>query len=61
MFVALTELRKKNYYTHCTTKKHAKFYFCMKKPHKIFFAQKKQRKILLARDLSIRQLPALGC
>jgi len=33
----------------------------MKKPHKIFFAQKKQRKILLARGLSIRQLPALGC
>jgi len=31
---------KKNYYTHCTTQKHAKFYFGMKKPHKIFFAQK---------------------
>jgi len=61
IFVALTELRKKNYYTHCTTKKHAKFYFRMKKPHKIFFAQKKQRKILLACGLSIRQLPALVC
>jgi len=33
----------------------------MKTQHKIFFAQKKQRKILLARGLSIRQLPALGC
>jgi len=33
----------------------------MKKPHKIFFAQKKQRKILFARELSIRQLSALGC
>ena len=61
IFVALTELRKKNYYTHCTIKKHAKFYFRMKKPHKIFFTQKKQRKILLAHGLSIRQLPALGC
>ena len=26
VFVALTELRKKNYYTHFTTKKHAKFF-----------------------------------
>ena len=47
IFVALTELQKKNYYTHCTTKKHAKFYFRMKKPHKIFFAQKQQRKIFI--------------
>jgi len=61
IFVALTELRKKNYYTHCTTKKHEKFYFRTKKPHKIFFAPKKQRKILLACGLRIRQLPALRC
>jgi len=33
---------KKTYYTHCTTKKHAKFYFRMKKPQKLFFAQKKK-------------------
>jgi len=31
---------EKNYYTHCTTKKHAKFFFQMKKPHKIFFHKK---------------------
>jgi len=41
IFVALTELRKKNSYTHCTTKKHEKIYVRMKNPHKIFFAQKK--------------------
>jgi len=61
IFVALTELRKKCYYTHCTTKKHANFIFAWKSHNKIFFAQNKQRKILLARRLSIRQLPALGC
>ena len=61
IFLALTELRKKNYYTHCSTKKYEKIHVRMKKPHKIFFAQKKQRKILLACGLSIRQLPALGC
>ena len=62
IFVALSDwTSKKNYYTHCTTKKHAKFYFRMKKPYKIFFAQKIQRKILLACGLSIRQLSALGC
>ena len=60
IFVALTELRKKNYSTHCTTKKHAKFYFCIIKPQN-FVCIKKQRKILLARGLSIRQLPARGC
>jgi len=38
---------EKNYYTHCTTKKHEKFYFRMKKPHKIFFAQKNNIKFYL--------------
>jgi len=37
----------KSYYTHYTTKKHAKVYIRMKKPYKIFFAQKKQRKIFI--------------
>jgi len=52
IFLALTELQKKNYYTHCR----------MKKPHKIFFVQKKKQcKIVFARGLSIRLLSALGC
>jgi len=38
---------EKNYYTHCSTKKHAKFFFRMKKPQKIFFAQKTNAKFYL--------------
>ena len=51
IFIALTELRKKNYYTHCTTKKATQNFLCTKK----------KRKILLACGLSIRQLPAFRC
>jgi len=46
---------------HIVPQKNTQNFFRMKKPRKIFFAQKKQRKILLARGLSIRQLPAVGC
>jgi len=59
VFIALTELRKK--LLHIVQRKNTQNFFRMKKPHKIFFAQKTQHKILLAREVSIRQLSALGC
>jgi len=42
-------------------KKTRKILFSHEKATKNFLCTKKQRKILLARGLSIRQLPALGC
>jgi len=60
--VALTELQKKKIITHIAPQKNTQsFIFAWKSHTKFSLHKKKQRKILLARGLSIRQLPALGC
>jgi len=51
---------KKNYYTHCTMKKH-NIFLSHEKATQNFLCTKKQRKILLAHRLSIRKLSAVGC
>ena len=61
IFVASTELRK-IIIAHIVPQKNTKnCIFAWKTDTKLSLHKKKQRKILLARVLSIRQLPTLGC
>jgi len=63
IFVALTELRKKNYYTHCTTKKTREILFSHEKATQFSLHKKNNAKFGLSIrqcGLSIRQLPAFG-
>jgi len=60
IFVAPTELQKK-IIAHIVPRKNTQIFIFARKSHTKFSLHKKKRKILLARGLSIRQLPALGC